>query len=131
MPQIGSNEIGRQFSFSCLPFFMNRNNISFFHSMGNFPVSMHDLIISSKGFRTDSPQTFNVRILIISWQWVSIWIKIFDNFRNVTFRKRDRRKTNICFFKRIGWKFTSIVDCSDCLVRKLLKIAVFSLKSVM
>ena len=34
-----------------------------FHSTGYFPLSMHDLNVSSKGFKTESPQSFSMRIL--------------------------------------------------------------------
>ena len=42
---------------------------TFFHSMGNFPLSMHDLKISPKGFKTESPIIFNMRILIMLKPW--------------------------------------------------------------
>ena len=38
--------------------------------MGNFPLSMHNLKISSKGFKTESPQIFQMRILIVSKLWI-------------------------------------------------------------
>ena len=37
--------------------------------MGNFPFPMHDLNISSKGFKIQLPQFFNMQILIMSKSW--------------------------------------------------------------
>ena len=37
--------------------------------MGSFSLLVHDLKISSKSFRIESPQIFNMRILIMSKPW--------------------------------------------------------------
>ena len=55
--------------------------------------------------------------------------RFFYDFCNVIVSKGGRRKTVICYFKRISGKFASILDYSA-LAKKLLKISVFSLKSV-
>ena len=42
--------------------------------MGNFPLSMHDLEITSKGFKIESPQIFKVKIMAKSlWKITSWW----------------------------------------------------------
>ena len=65
---------------------MSWYNISFFHYMGNFPLSMHDLKISSKGFKIESRQHANTdHVKAMSF----IWIKIFNDISNVIFSKRD------------------------------------------
>ena len=50
-----------------------------------------------------------------------IWIKIFYDFRNVIFSKRDPRKTVICSFKRISRKFASIADYSALFSKEIVK----------
>ena len=86
--------------------------------MGNFQLSTFDLNISSKGFRIDLPQIFNMNTDYIS-------IKIVYDFRNVIFSKRDRRKTVICSFKRICRKFASIVDYSALFTKESVKDLIF------
>ena len=79
--------------------------------MENFPLSMRDLNISSKDFKIETPQTFNMRILIMSKAMGFIRIKIFNDFCNITFIKRDSWKNVvICSFKGIGRKFASIFN---------------------
>ena len=54
--------------------------------MGNFPFSRHDLKISSEGFKIESPQIFNMRILIISKPWALFGLRflmIFDEFLTI------------------------------------------------
>ena len=51
-------------------FSWTRTTLSFFHSTGNFALSMHDLKLISKGFKMESPQIFNMRILIMWKPWV-------------------------------------------------------------
>ena len=48
--------------------------------MGNFPISRHDLNISSKGFNIDSPQIFIMRILIMSKPWDLFGLRFFMIF---------------------------------------------------
>ena len=48
--------------------------------MGNFPLSMHDLNISSKGFKIESPQIFNLRILIMSKPWALFGLRFLMIF---------------------------------------------------
>ena len=50
-------------------FFMNWNNICFFLFGGNFPLSIYDSNISSNGFKIESPQIFNMQILIMGKLW--------------------------------------------------------------
>ena len=51
----------------CYFFFFLRTGttLAFFHLIGNFPFSRHDLNISPKDFKIKSPQIFNIRILIM------------------------------------------------------------------
>ena len=100
--------------FSCLAFFIWAEA-----ALAFFPLSMHDSNISSQGFRIDSPQIFNIQILIISWTWASFGLRFFD-FCNVIFSKRDCRKTVFCSFKRISRKF-SIVDGSALFSKEIVK----------
>ena len=97
-------------SFRLVVFFLWTGiKLALFPSKGNFPLSVHDFNISYKGFRIDSPQILNTRKILIMSLW-AIWIKIFHDFRNVIFSKRDHRNTAICSFNRISRKFASIVD---------------------
>ena len=48
--------------------------------MGNFPFSRHDLNISSKGFKIDSPQFFIMRILIMSKSWALFGLRFLMIF---------------------------------------------------
>ena len=48
--------------------------------MGNFPLSMHDLNISSKGFKIELPQIFNLRILIMSKPWALFGLRFLMIF---------------------------------------------------
>ena len=50
-----------------------------------------------------------------------IWIKIFYDFRNVIFSKKDRTKTVICSFKRISRKLASIVNYSELFSKEIVK----------
>ena len=50
-----------------------------------------------------------------------IWIKIFYDFQNAIFSKRDRRKTVICSFKRISRNFTSVVDYSALFSKEIVR----------
>ena len=48
--------------------------------MGNFPFSRHDLNISSKVFKIESPQVFNMRILILAKSWALFGLRFLVIF---------------------------------------------------
>ena len=50
-----------------------------------------------------------------------IWRIFFNDFCNVIFSKGDRKKTVICYFKRISRKFASIVDYSALFSKQVVK----------
>ena len=52
-----------------LAFFMNRNSVGFFPILRKLPCSKQSLKISPKGFLIQSPQMFNLQVLILSWSW--------------------------------------------------------------
>ena len=54
--------------------------LAFCHSMGIFPFSRHDLKISSKVFKIESPKIFNMRILIMSKPWVLFGLRFLMIF---------------------------------------------------
>ena len=87
-------------------FLWTGTTLAFFHSMGNFPLSVHDLKISSKGFKIESLQIFNLWILIMSKPWALFGLK--------------ESVGSLLVFS------TSV----HCLAKKVLKIWAFSLKSV-
>ena len=64
-----ATKLDDSFQLAACYFFMNWATLVFFHSMGNFPLSIHDLKISSKWFKIEPPQIFNIRILIMSKPW--------------------------------------------------------------
>ena len=57
-------------------FFMNRNNVGFFQFWGKSLCSKQALKISPKGLLIESPQIFNMRILIMSWPWALLVSKL-------------------------------------------------------
>ena len=48
--------------------------------MGNFSFSRHDLKISSRGFKIESPQIFNMLILIMSKPWALFGLRFLMIF---------------------------------------------------
>ena len=67
--------------------------------MEYFPFSRHDLNISSKVFKIESPQIFGF-----------IWIKFFNDLCIIIFSKRDSSKKVICSVRGIGRKFANIFN---------------------
>ena len=66
-PATGSKDIGRWFFKFCLsPFLCNGTTLAFFHSVGDFPITRHDLKINFRGLQKETPQILIVRILVIS-----------------------------------------------------------------
>ena len=51
------------------PFLWIGTTLAFFYSSGNLPFRRHFLKINSRDLQIESPQSFNIRILIISWLW--------------------------------------------------------------
>ena len=111
-------------------FFMNWDNISFFHSMRNFPLSMPDLKISSKVFKIESPQIFNMRILIMSKPWALFGLRFLMILaKSSLVNEIAERRLYVLLKESIGslLVFSTSVHC---LAKTLLKIWTFSLKSV-
>ena len=48
--------------------------------MANLPFSRDDLNISFKGFKIESPQIFNMRILIMSKAWILFGLRFLMTF---------------------------------------------------
>ena len=59
-------------------FFMSWDNTSFFPFDGEFPTfnAWHDLKLSPKGFKSESTQIFNMRILIMSKPWALFGLRL-------------------------------------------------------
>ena len=65
-PGTGSTDNGGYFFKFCLsPFSCAGTTLAFFHSVGNFPFSRHDLNINSRGLQIEASQIFIIRILTI------------------------------------------------------------------
>ena len=90
---------------------------------------MHDLKISSKGFKVESPQIFNVQILIMSKPWSLFGLR-FLMILAISHLVNEivERKLFVLLKESIGnlLVFSTSVHC---LAKKLLKTWVFSLKS--
>ena len=120
--------------FSCFSFFFflwTGTTLAFFHSMGSFPLSMHDLNISSKGFTIYSPQIFNIRILIISWLCTSFGSRFFMIFKMPSLVKEIVERLLFVLLRESVGILLVLSTIVPCLVKKLWEISAFSLKSVM
>ena len=116
MLQIDSNEIGQQFPCSRLSFFYEPGqHLLFFHSMGNFPLLMHDMNISFKGLELIHGKFLTYKY----WSYHDHKLYLDQDF--LWFLQGDRRKTVICPFKRISWRFASIVDYNTLFSKEIVK----------
>ena len=91
-------------------FLWTGTTLAFFHSMGNFLLSMHDLKISSKGLQIESQQILNMRILVVSKLWALFGLRFFNDISRVIFSKWDSWKKVICSLKGINQDFASIFN---------------------
>ena len=81
--------------------------------MGNFPLSMHDLKISSKGFKIDSQQIFNMQILNTEYLMnIEYWIFNCLNHGNA-FLLNIKLKTTIHSFLTL-WDFVYLLETNIC-----------------
>ena len=111
-------------------FLWTGTTLAFFHSMGNFPLSMHDLKISSKGFKIESPQIFNMRILIMSKPWALFGLRFLMILAMLfSVNETVERMLFILLKESIG-SLLIFSTSVHCVAKKLLKIWAFSLKSV-
>ena len=71
---------GRSFYYLFITLLWIETTLAFFQSLGTFPLSLQDLKISS-------PQSFNMRILIISWLRALVKLRFIINFPATFFLK--------------------------------------------
>ena len=71
---------GHSFYYLFITLLWIETTLAFFQSLGTFPLSMKDLKISS-------PQSFNMRILIISWLRALVKLRFITNFPAACFLK--------------------------------------------
>ena len=73
---------------ACLsPFLWIGTILAFFHSKGNLPVHKEVLKIMFRSLQTESPHIFDIRILISSWPWASLWPSLLIIWRMPSFAK--------------------------------------------
>ena len=111
-------------------FLWTGTTLAFFYSMGNFPLSMHDLKISSKGFKIESPQIFNMRILIMSKPWALFGLKFLVIFAISSLVNETVERRLFVLLKELVGSLLEFSTSVHCLAKKSLKIWAFSLKSV-
>ena len=90
--------------------------------MENFPLSMQDLNVNSKGFKIESPQVFNMQILIMSKPWALFGIRLLMIFAiSSLVNERVERRLFVLLKESVGvlLVFSTSVHC---LAKKLLKI---------
>ena len=89
--------------------------------MGNFSFSRHDLNINYKGFKIESPQIFNMRILIMSKPWALFGLKFLMIFAISLVNEIAERRLFVILKESVGslLVFSTSVHC---LAKKSLKI---------
>ena len=104
-----NKEIGRWFFNSCLsPFLKTRTTLAFLHSDGNWPVSKQDLKKRFKGWYMDSPYSFNMQILSVSWPWDLFGSRFLIIFFNIIFFESNERQRFIWFSETFEWSFAVV-----------------------
>ena len=111
-------------------FFVNWGNIRFFHSIGNFSLSMHDLKISSKGFKIQSHQMFKMQILIMPKSWALFWFRFLMILAMPSLVNEIVAGRLFVLLKESLGGLLVFSTSVHCLTKKLLKIRAFSVKSV-
>ena len=96
---------------------------------GNFTHSKQDWMINFRGLQIEVSPILIIRILIISCLWALFGSRFQIIFRisSVEIFFVDRA---LCFFVRVTWISLLLLTIEHWLAEKLLKIFVFSLKSV-
>ena len=128
-PQIESSETGRWFWIACLsPFLWIGTTLTFFHSSGNLPFRRHVLKIKSWGLQIESPQSFNIRMLII-WP-CALFESRFLIIRRMSFLEKWQLAHESSVSKVNCGGDTLLLDMTEhCSPKKVLRISLFSLKS--
>ena len=104
--------------------------LAFFHSQGNFPFSEHGWKIIFQSLKIDWSQIFNIRILIILWQWALLWVKISIFFK-ISYVENSSDESDLpVFLVRAKGNLLLLLAREHCFVKKSLKNPVFSLKSM-
>ena len=102
-----ATRLGNSFQLAVFYFFMNCDNISFFPIDGKFPA--FNSWFKNK-FKIESPKIFNMQnadhVKAVSF----ICIKVFNDFSNVIFTKRDSWKEVTFYFKGINREFAGICN---------------------
>ena len=93
--QTGRRETGRQLDKICLSFFLwIGTRLAFFHSSGNMPSFSQFLKMIFSGFHMETPHSFNISMLIISYPWAlfesSFWYLHWRQQRNKMILKVTR-----------------------------------------
>ena len=101
---------------------MTGTTLAFFHSMRNLPLSMHDLNISSKGFKIESLQIFNMQILIMSKPWALFGLRFLMIFAISSLVNEIVERRLFVLLKESVVSLLVFLTSVHCLAKKLLKI---------
>ena len=107
---------------------MNRDNIGFFDSSGNLQFCRHVLKIDSRGLQIESTQSFNMRMLIISWPWALFEFRFLIIWR-MSFLEKLHLDNEFSVSKGNCDSNTLLLGMREhCSAKKVLRISLFSLK---
>ena len=115
-----------------ITFFMDWNRICFFPFIRNWPFSMQDLKIISKGIEMDSLQILSIRILIIWWPWALLGSRS-RIILAISLLLNDIDEINLSvLFKNVEGILLELFIKEHCSAKRVfsLKFSIFSLKSV-
>ena len=94
--------------------------------MGNFPFSRRDLKISSKGFKIEPRQIFNMRILIMSKPWALFGLRVLMIFAISSLVNEIVERRLFVLLKKLVGSLLVFSTSVHWLAKKSLKISVFS-----
>ena len=109
---------------------MDRINIWFYYSVGNFPCFIQDWKIKSSGLQIDLPHSFNKRMLIISWPWALLGSRLLIN---VAISPQEKLISEIdlsVFLRRFKGSSLELSVLEHCLAKNKLNNSAFFFKSV-
>ena len=111
-------------------FLVNRYYITFLPVRWKYSFARQSLNMSSKGLHSESPHSFNIRMLILSWPWALFGFRlriIFDMSLFTSF-SIDKR-WSVRKWSREGSLLSFLIK-EHCFAKKELKSSAFCLKSV-
>ena len=89
--------------------------------MGNFPFSRHDLNISCKGFKIESPQIFIMQKLIMSKPWALLGLRFLMIFAISSLVNGIVERLFVLLKELVG-SLLVFLTTVHCLAKKSLKI---------